>query len=163
MYAVADLIRFPTHHVRPPAPEPRPRPLGLFGLLRVLKKNPIECWAAEHFEKPVVTANRALGHIVILNDPAAIHHVLLENAANYRKDALQRRVLSAGLANGLLSAEDEQWRAQRRTLAPLFSRKTVTSFAPAMMEAAEALLGRWCALTADDRGGDAIASMSPPK
>jgi cytochrome P450 len=117
--------------------------LGPVGLLRVLQKNPIECWAEEHFEQPVVTASRAIGHVLVINDPGAIRRVLLDNASNYRKDTLQQRVLSAGLANGLLSAEDEQWRVQRRTLAPMFSRKTVTSFAPAMRQAGNALVERW--------------------
>lgn len=136
---MADVSRF----VRPPAPEPRAEDLGLIGLLRVLKKNPIECWSKAHFEKLMVRANRALGHVVVVNDPSAIRRVLLDNAANYRKDTLQQRVLSAGLANGLLSAEGQQWRAQRRTLAPMFSRKTVASFAPAMAASADALVKRW--------------------
>jgi hypothetical protein len=33
----------------------------------------------------------------MVHEPGAIRHVLLDNAANYRKDHLQRRVLSAGL------------------------------------------------------------------
>jgi cytochrome P450 len=144
---------------RPPAPEPRAKPLGPIGLLRTLKKNPIECWSQQHFEEPAVIASRALGHVVLLNEPNAIRHVLMENAANYRKDALQRRVLSAGLANGLLSAENEQWRTQRRTIAPLFSRKTVTSFAPAMLEAANALVARWRA-SGEQCRIDAAAEMT---
>ena len=47
------------------------------------------------------------------DEPAAIRRVLLDNAANYQKDNLQRRVLSAGLGEGLLSAEGDRWRAQR--------------------------------------------------
>jgi cytochrome P450 len=129
--------------VRPPAPEPRETPLAPIGLIRALKRNPIECWSKAHFEEPTVTASRALGHVVVMNEPGAIRRVLLDNAANYRKDTLQQRVLSAGLANGLLSAEGEQWRAQRRTLAPMFSRKTVDSFAPAMTASANALVERW--------------------
>jgi cytochrome P450 len=81
--------------------------------------------------------------VVIINHPAAIRRVLLENATNYRKDSLQRRVLSAGLGEGLLSAEGIQWRAQRRTVAALFARRTITQFAPAMMDAANALVERW--------------------
>lgn len=140
MDAVARAISPSRPLIRPPAPEPRATPLGLLGLLRVLHKNPIELWAREHFEKPVC---RALRRVVLVNDPYAIRRVLLDNSANYRKDALQQRVLSAGLANGLLSAEGEQWRVQRRTLAPMFSRKTVMSFAPAMLAAAKALVARW--------------------
>ena len=157
MNAAADIVRPPARLVRPPAPEPWPEPLGLLALLRVLQRNPLECWAAEHFEQPAVTASRALGHVVIVNEPGAIHRVLLGNARNYRKDALQQRVLSAGLANGLLSAEDEQWRVQRRTLAPIFSRKTVMSFVPAMLEAADALVH------AGIRKAMGHASTSPPR
>jgi cytochrome P450 len=128
---------------RPPAPVPQPRPLGAFRLISTLRRNPLECWAKEHFEKPIVAGGLPIGHVLLVNDPGAIRHVLLENAANYRKDSLQRRVLSAGLGDGLLSAEGEQWRTQRRILAPVFARKTIMDFSPAMMAAAAALAERW--------------------
>lgn len=129
--------------LQPPAPQPRAKPLGTFGLLRALRDNPLETWTSEHFEKPIVTSGLALAPVVVINEPSAIRRVLLENAPNYRKDALTLRILSAGLTNGLLTAEGEQWRVQRRTLAPMFSRRTVINFAPAMMEAAAALVCRW--------------------
>jgi cytochrome P450 len=74
-----------------------------------------------------------IGHALPVHQPGAIRHVLLENAANYRKDRLQRRVLSAGLSDGLLSAEGEQWRLQRRIIAPMFAHRTVMDFTAAMM------------------------------
>jgi cytochrome P450 len=122
---------------------PRQRPLGAFALIRALRQNPLECWAEEHFERPIVRVPLPIGQAVLVHDPAAIRHVLLDKAANYRKDSLQRRVLSAGLSDGLLSAEGEQWHVQRRTLAPMFARRSVMGFAPAMMEAAQALADRW--------------------
>lgn len=97
----------------------------------------------EHFEKPIVTGGLPLKHILLVHEPHAIRHVLLDNAANYQKDSIQRRVLSAGLGDGLLSAENERWRTQRRTVAPIFARKTIMDFAPAMMDAAGALTARW--------------------
>jgi cytochrome P450 len=133
----------PPKPYRPPAPTPRLRPLGILALIGALRHNPLECWADEHFERPIVRVPLPIGHAVLVHEPAAIRHVLLDNAANYRKDALQRRVLSAGLSDGLLSAEGEQWHVQRRTLAPMFARRSVMSFAPAMMEAAQALAARW--------------------
>jgi cytochrome P450 len=84
--------------------------------------------------------------VVLLNEPGAIRRVLLEHASRYRKDALQRRVLSAGLGDGLLSAEAEQWQVQRRILAPMFSHRMVGCFTPAIMQAANALVARWRAL-----------------
>jgi cytochrome P450 len=144
--------------LRPPAPEPRPKQLGVPALLRTLRRNPLECWAEEHFEQAIVTATRALGRVLVINDPDAIRHVLLDNAANYHKHTFQQRVCSAGLAKGLLSAEGEQWRVQRRTLAPMFSRKMVTSFGPAMLEAADQLVARWLDL-AETATIDAAAEM----
>jgi cytochrome P450 len=131
----------------PPAPRPQRRPLRPLALLRTLKHNPLECWATEHFEQPIVSGGLPIGHVLLVHEPTAIRHVLLDNADNYRKDHLQRRVLSAGLGDGLLSAEGDRWRLQRRVLAPLFARRTVLDFTPAMMGAARALIDRWAGLS----------------
>jgi cytochrome P450 len=127
----------------PPVPQPQPRPLGILALLRTLKRNPLECWAARHFEEAIVSGGLPIGRVLLIHQPRAIRHILLDNAANYRKDRLQRRVLSAGLADGLLSVEGEQWQRQRRLLAPVFALKSVLDFAPAMLRAAEGLVDRW--------------------
>jgi hypothetical protein len=81
----------------PPAPKPQPHPLGPVGLIRALRRNPLECWATQHFERPIVAGGLPIGHVLLVHEPHAIRHILLDNAANYRKDRLQRRVLSAGL------------------------------------------------------------------
>jgi cytochrome P450 len=148
---------------RPPAPVPHAKPLGLFGLISTLKRNSLECFAQEHFEKPVVVTG--LPHkrlpfmrVLLVHEPDAIRRVLLDNAGNYQKDPIQRRVLSAGLGDGLLSAENEQWRTQRRTVAPVFARKTIMDFAPAMMAAADTLTARW--RREDGATVDAAAEMS---
>ena len=126
----------------PPVPVPRSEPLGLIALLRTLKTNPLEAWTQAHFEQPVVMGGLSFGRVAVVSDPDAIRRVLLDNNANYRKDWMQRRILSAGLANGLLSAEGNQWKVQRRALAPLFSRKTVLAFSAAMVDSAQALVER---------------------
>jgi cytochrome P450 len=128
---------------RPPAPTPNGRTLGLFQVLATLRRNPLECFSEEHFNEPIATVRLPIGQVLLVHEPTAIRHVLLDNATNYRKDPLQRRVLSAGQGEGLLSAEGEQWQAQRRTLAPLFARRTVIGFAPAMQAAAQGVVERW--------------------
>jgi len=143
----------------PPAPRPQARPLKTWALIRTLKRNPLECWAAPHFERPIVRGGLPIGHVLLVHEPGAIRRVLLDNAANYRKDRLQRRVLSAGLNDGLLSAEGEHWRLQRRVIAPMFARKTVMDFAPAMLAAAAALIDRWHAL-GDGATVDVAAEMA---
>ena len=120
---------------RPPAPVPRRTPPDMFEFLAALRANPLTTWTEDHFEHLILAGEGALGRITIVHDPAAIRHVLVDNAANYRKDDLQRRVLAPGLGNGLLTAEGEEWRLQRRTLAPLFAPRHVAGFVPAMIAA----------------------------
>lgn len=126
----------------PPAPVPHPQTLGLARLLKALWSNPLEAWTVQHFEQPVVVSKFAFGEVAVVSDPAAIQHVLVRNVENYQKDSFQRRMLAV-LANGLLAAEGEQWRTQRRMFAPIFSPRTVMNFAPAMAGAVEALVARW--------------------
>jgi cytochrome P450 len=128
---------------RPPAPAPRDRPLGFFALLTTLSQNPLECWTRKHFEDLIVEGGLPIGRVVLVNDPQAIRRVLFENAANYRKDRLQKRVLSAGMSEGLLCVEGDKWRAQRRVAAPMFALRSVHDFAPAMLGAAQSLVESW--------------------
>ncbi len=137
----------PRDIIVPPAPIPRSTAPGPIALLRTLQRNPLETWTEAHFERPILTGRGLLGIGAVVNEPGAIRRVLLDNVANYRKDALQKRVLNSGLSNGLLTSEDEQWRMQRRALAPLFTPRIVASFAPAMARNAAALAERWALLS----------------
>jgi cytochrome P450 len=128
---------------RPPAPAPQPSPLGPFAMLATLRRNPIETWTEAHFEHFILSGRTILGNTAVISAPAGIRHILVDRADNYRKDDLQRRILAPGLGDGLLTAQGERWRTQRRVIAPLFSAKTLHAFIPAMTEAAEALAIRW--------------------
>jgi cytochrome P450 len=130
----------------PPAPVPPEHRIGLPGLLLTLKRNPLECWSAEFFREPISKVRLPFCLAFVVNDPSAIKRVLVDNSENYGKDSIQRRILSAGLADGLLGVEGKRWQAQRRTLAPLFARKTILSFTAAMLSAADRLAARWQAI-----------------
>ena len=144
---------------RPPAPIPPSQRPSLLRLLPMLAKNPLECWSAEFFREPVVKMRLPFAEAVIVHEPHAIRRVLLDNAANYRKDPLQRRILASGLADGLLSVEGQRWELQRRTLAPLFAKRTVNSFAKSMFDAANALVAKWTRL-GDGAVVDVAAEMT---
>jgi cytochrome P450 len=128
---------------RPPSPTPRETPVGALGTLYALWRNPLEIWTRAHFERPVLIGRTVMGMRAVVSDPLAVRRVFLDNAANYRKDALQLRVLRPGLGAGLLTAEGETWRVQRRALAPLFSPRQVADFAPAMHRVARAATERY--------------------
>ncbi|MGJ4944425.1 cytochrome P450 [Bradyrhizobium sp. HKCCYLS1011] len=112
-------------------------------MLSTLKRNPLECWSADFFELPIARVTLPFADAVLVHEPAAIKHVLVDNAANYRKDPIQRRILAVGLGDGLLSVEGERWEVQRRTLAPVFARRTVIGLTAAMLSAGQGLVERW--------------------
>src|SRR5208283_5410344 len=126
----------------PPYPPRSDKPRGALSTILTLRRNPIEIWAQAHFDRPILIGRSILGLRAAAHDPAAVRRIFLDNAANYRKDDLQLRILRPGLGNGLLTAEGETWRLQRRSLAPLFSPRQVADFAPAMQKSAEAAVAR---------------------
>ncbi len=129
---------------RPPAPAPLSRPLGPAALLRTLARNPLECWTRAHFEEPVVIGGFPFGQVAVVSDPSIVRQVLVESPLDYRKGVLEQRVLSsAGLGDGLVAVDGEQWQRQRRVLASVLGRKTIACLAPVMAEAISAVLGSW--------------------
>ncbi len=60
----------------------------------------------------IVTGPSLIGETALVNDPAGIRRVLVDNVGNYEKDHLHLRILSAGApentAMGLLVATGEQ-------------------------------------------------------
>ena len=81
--------------------------------------------------------------IHIVNNPDMIGHVLLNNHANYIRPRLTRKILKPIIGNGLLSADGEDWRKQRKIVAPAFAPAAVASMARLMAEAAQRQMTRW--------------------
>ena len=132
---------------RPPAPAPRARRLGPLGTMWMLRKNPIETWTKFHFEEPIIVGSTILGTIAVVSEPAAIRAFPRRQRHQLRQGpAAKTQVLGEGLRDGLLLAEGDAWRVQRRTLAPLFAPKTVAGFATATNDAALELVARWMRL-----------------
>ena len=120
---------------RPSAPYPLEKPLGPIARIATMLRNPIEIWTRTHYERPVSVGRSIFGDSAVVCDPAGVRRIFLDNVANYRKDDLQLRLLRPGLGNGLLTSEGDDWRAQRRSLAPLFTPRQVAGFADAMAAA----------------------------
>lgn len=78
----------------------------------------------------------------LLSRPEHAEHVLAANQDNYVK-AFTYRPLRALIGDGLLTSEGDHWRRHRRLVQPLFSRQHVTSFGPAIADAARRLTDRW--------------------
>lgn len=124
---------------RPAAPVPHDRRLSFLSTLRALRENPICAFAEDAYEQPFVSR----GRVLLVSNPLAIEHILIGNAANYRKSVQQQRRLTPALGNGLLTAEGEEWRAARRIASPLFSPRAIGALFDDMVVAAQAMCLRW--------------------
>ena len=122
--------------------------LGLFAFLRKLRDSSIATYAEDAFERKISERRILWRRNLIVNTPAGVQHILLDNAANYIKSPVARRLLEPGLGKGLLTSEGETWRRQRRIMAPAFDHRSLMSYAPLMAAETETLRRRWDALPA---------------
>ncbi len=127
----------------PPFPRRPDKPRSALSLILTLRRNPIEIWSEADFERPVSLGRTVLGLRGAAHDPAAVRRIFLDNAANYRKDDLQLRVLRPGLGSGLLTSEGEHWRTQRRALAPSFRPGRSPSLPPPCSESRKPPSSAW--------------------
>jgi cytochrome P450 len=122
---------------------PGPRGYPVLGVLPQLRSDPIRTFleAADRYGD-IVHMKAGPYHGFLLSDPAAIKHVLQDNARNYHKSPLYDR-LRGSLGNGLLTSEDSFWLRQRRLAQPAFHRQRLIAMADAMVTCTEQMLERW--------------------
>lgn len=79
---------------------------------------------------------------VLLTNPDAIRHVLVENHKNYQKSR-NYAGLKVILGQGLVTSEGDVWKKQRKLAQPAFHRERIASFVRAMSECTTDMLARW--------------------
>jgi cytochrome P450 len=75
-------------------------------------------------------------------DPDAIQTVL-NDEASFSKQPLYDDVLGEAIGGGLLNVEGDEWRWQRRLVAPLFRAEDVLAYVPAFAASCAPVLKRW--------------------
>src|ERR1700677_2513071 len=152
--SVIDSAEFPTLAV-PRRPE---GPTSMRRSLRDMRDNALAAHPPENFAADIIAQRILWRRIFIINEPNAIKHVVLDNAANYTKSEVGRRLLEPGLGRGLLTSEGETWRRHRRIMGPSFDPRSVIGYAPIMTGVTEELLAKWDALP-EPRELDVAAAM----
>ena len=124
---------------------PRP-PAGRLPFLQLLARvvsNPVESWGEDFYDEPIVVYDDFGLQTVFVMDPELVQQILLDDSDAFTKSPLYDDVLGRAGGKGLLIAEGDDWRRQRRIAAPLFRAEAILSYAPAFAAACEPVLARW--------------------
>ena len=140
----------PAHGIASQPPSPR-------GFARSLRDNAIGIFPPQAFNEEVVFRKVFGRRQIIMNRPAGIQHILVDNPGNYRRTAAGIRILRPLLGKGLLLSTGEDWRHQRHTLAPAFAPRTMPILARHVAKAAGPALARLKASCTDPV--DLLAAM----
>ena len=149
------IIRFMP--LRPPVPAPPEAPLPLRAFLRAIRTNTLTIWPQFAYRQDI-TVREFLGRTnVLLNAPDAIHHVLVGNPANYRRSPASIRILRPITGEGLLLSEGDDWKLQRRTVAPSLAPRVMPMLARHIVSATDQALARLTAQSGEPI--DLLATM----
>jgi cytochrome P450 len=133
-----------TGHFIPPHPARRSGPVAVWrGLVGERARTLVYGWSEAAFREWHLERN-VLGYRVhIPLHPDSVQRVLLDNAANYVKPALVKRLLAPTIGRGLLSSDGSLWRDQRRIVAASFTPPAVDALVPVFAEVAKESAGGW--------------------
>ncbi len=141
----------------PPRPPVPAEPLSFFAFLRAIRGNALSMWPQAAYEENIVRRSLLGGSNLLVNSPAAIRHILVDNSENYRRTHASIRILRPITGDGLLLSTGEAWRHQRRTIAPALAPRMLPLLTRHIVAATEEAIGRLSAQT--DQPVDLLATM----
>lgn len=111
--------------VVPAVPRPATKVLPLWRTILQLRRNAISTWGEPAYELEILSRPFLGRTSILLNAPAGIRHVLVDNHANYGRTPATIRILHPMIGDGLFLAEGAAWKHQRRTTAPAFAPRSL--------------------------------------
>jgi cytochrome P450 len=132
----------------PPRPAAPTAELGLYRFLIAVRTNALQIWSESAYERDVVVGSALRRTRLLINAPDAIHRVLVDNTANYCRTSATIRILRPIVGAGLLLSEGEDWRHQRRTIAPAMAPRVIPMMARHVSLATAETIAQLAALAA---------------
>ncbi|WP_230646890.1 cytochrome P450 [Bradyrhizobium sp. Leaf401] len=127
-------------------------------VLRTLRENALAIYRAEDFSRDVIERKFLWRKTYFVNHPDAVKHILLDNASNYQKAELGRRLLEPGLGRGMLTSEGEIWRRHRKIMSPYFDHNSIVTYFPVIADVSNDIVESWRSLP-DGAEVDIAATM----
>jgi len=118
--------------------------LEVFRNRKRILANPLP-FHSENFEKYGDTFRVKVGPgttIIFTRDPEIVQQVLQKQQKLFKKSPFQTKDLAKYIGHGLLTAEGEHWRAQRRMIQPAFHKKKLMGLLETMQAAIQGELQR---------------------
>ncbi|MFL6846272.1 MAG: cytochrome P450 [Allosphingosinicella sp.] len=128
----------PPHPPRGAGPVPTWR-----GFIGERARTAVYGWSELAFRQPYIRRKILGFRVHIPLDPDAVQRVLLDNAANYVKPDVVKRLLASAIGQGLLTSDGALWRDQRKIVAASFAPAAVDGLIPEFGEVGRAALERW--------------------
>ena len=101
-------------------------------------KNPLEGFGPLAYAQPIVSLKTFGYKTHVVSDPEGMNIILGSQSHKFRKAPIDGRILGPATKEGLLSVHDEQWKMQRRAVAPIFRKRHMADLAPQITEVLQA-------------------------
>lgn len=122
------------------APPDRPLPL-VRGLLQMIA-NPLYVWPRSMYETPYHGVKWIGRTFHYFRQPEHMKAVFLDHADIFVKSQFQKKLVGPALGDGLLTAEGEHWKFQRRAASPAFRIDALRALVPAFSQSAQDTIAR---------------------
>jgi cytochrome P450 len=138
-----------THHAQDFIPQtviPPEKPLPLIRGLRQMIANPLHVWPRAMYENPYHGVKWIGRTFHYFRKPEHMKAVFLDHADIFRKSQFQKKLVGPALGDGLLTAEGEHWKFQRRAASPAFRIDALRALVPAFSTSAQETVARILAM-----------------
>lgn len=135
----------------------------IFGVARFLRESGDEAlvyeeWAEQYgvvFRMPMALGSSR----VVLCDPKAIQHFYSKETYGYVQNATTRIFISDMLGKGIIWAEGDSHKRQRKALTPAFSNAAIRKLAPVFFDSAYKVKEAWDAILGASENGEAVIDV----
>ena len=111
--------------------------------LDLARSNMVAAWPKSYYRRELIQLKFFHKRMFVMNRPKDIKHVMVANAANYRKSLANRQSVKPLLGKGVFIREGKLWEWQRKIMSPATQKKRLAGYAETMMEAGLEVADAW--------------------
>lgn len=131
----------------PPRPEPQAKQPHLIRRFLLARRCTLKLLYEKSYSMKMGKVRLPRGLLYMINEPALVRRVLVEQWAKYPKSRYLWGGLKPLIGNGVLMSNGPLWERQRRMIVPAFDARGLQDLFPLMAGAADAMIARFGALT----------------